>query len=396
MKRSARWISGLLLAAVPLGLFVTIRIMRARQEDCALRWVEKYIRYAQILPSRHQNIWNLNAVCEGNNAIAKVEKKFGVSARSRVDFGQLEFLADNFKEAQVSFDQASRLSPRDESVKSKIASWHHYQRVIQGIACQLPKGCLVTTVAPIVIERQTFWAVIFGQAHANSSGGIFDTGGAKVKDDSLRLAIFSQQNAVWRQDQQFSISKEGVFPINHQFFIQDTTGDTQPELIVSLMCFDSGGNRDYVQVFAWQNQKFVRIYDQPYRLSTWFDDLDHDGKYEIGSYIEIGGMVHAGQPRWQDIYAYKHERYVLANNDFPQEFRQWSHELREVLKIYPRDFGIWYYLGQAYETQKQFGPALKAFKQAKTLILNSPDAKEPYNRVMLKEIRAHIRAVQVR
>src|SRR5688572_29845679 len=104
-------------------------------------------------------------------------------------------------------------------------------------------------------------------------------------------------------------------------------------------------------------------------------------------------MCHADQPRWLTIYSFKNGRYVLANNDFPQEFRQWPHELREVLKYFPDAGEIAWHLGKAYETQRQFKLALRSYQKAADIYWQR-SKKDKSFKTKWRTVRADIRVLR--
>lgn len=354
MNRVARWIGIFLLCAAPLLLFGIIQHKKQQREDRAFAWVEKYVSYAKVLPSRNQKMWNYDAFHEGRNAINDVEEKLGISARSRATLGYLEFIGGSYQEAKKHFQEAAHLSPRDQLTIERIVEFNKYQKIEKVLMPLLQKRDEATGFAQISIQHQTIAVAIFLNKNASRKLVTFVTGS--------------------NQCQQIQFTASRYLPEFQQIFVRDLTGDGKPELIYIESQYDSGGGRDFVQVFTWRNNQFVAIYKQSDRLHSRFDDLDHDGKYEIESNTEIGDtMCHAAQPRWLDIYCFKNGRYILANNDFPQKFRDWPYKLLVSLKQYPQDGYLWRHLGKAYETQKHLKAALRAYKKAENIFTKSKD-----------------------
>jgi hypothetical protein len=96
--------------------------------------------------------------------------------------------------------------------------------------------------------------------------------------------------------------------------------------------------------------------------SCWIDDINHDGRYEIGERDSLGC---SSSPVWSDIYAYKNGRYVKSNQDFPWAFQPWVDQLRKIHKqdtYY--DNCVLPHLGEIYEILHQPRQALATYQEA--------------------------------
>jgi hypothetical protein len=150
-----------------------------------------------------------------------------------------------------------------------------------------------------------------------------------------------------------------------QLYVLDLTGDGVSEAAVWKLFMGASWMPSHVDVFAWRGHRLVKILGVSSSEPIWIEDLHHDGRYEIGNYYEIGlDLAHCEQPLWTDIYAYRQRQYVLANEDFPQEFQGRVEELRELLKCYPWDPEILEYLGILHEIEGRPKAALAAYRYA--------------------------------
>src|SRR5207249_12157704 len=105
----------------------------------------------------------------------------------------------------------------------------------------------------------------------------------------------------------------------------------------------------------------------------------------------------AGQPRWGDIYAWKRGRYVLADEDFPGQFRGWERQLRGVLHCYPNDPEIHEYLGIVCEIEGRPRAALAAYRSALFLYRSSSTSSDAaWFRSRLNAVGARIAEVRAR
>jgi hypothetical protein len=121
----------------------------------------------------------------------------------------------------------------------------------------------------------------------------------------------------------------------------------------------------FLHVFAWRGSHLTQILEVRSDFPLWIDDLNHDGRYEVGCYGTIGTDLYPVERlSWTDIYAYKQGKYVLANQDFPQEFRGKAKELREVLKYLPGHPEFLEYLGLVHEIEGHPKAARAAYQQA--------------------------------
>lgn len=120
-----------------------------------------------------------------------------------------------------------------------------------------------------------------------------------------------------------------------------------------------------MEIFTLGKGVLINSFGVESNWPIWIQDINHDGRCEIGTYHEIGEtMDHASQPVWMDIYAYKNGKYQLADADFPSEFRGWPVQLKQALHAHPGDPDILRHLGEAYAILGERRRALTSYDEA--------------------------------
>lgn len=231
-------------------------------------------------------------------------------------------------------------------MRARLAAAEEAGEIGSPLAPQLPRGVQVLGVVPLTQRgRDERWGVVYFQPGDPQQGSAYAW---------VRVRLYRAEHGklipvgppVPVSDPRFddpAATKVGVFG-------RDLTGDGTPELAVELMIQGASWAPSYLAVFSLRNDALQPLLGLTSSEPLWLEDLNGDGQCEAGNTYEIGmSMSHAAQPRWTDIYAFDGQRYVLSNQRFPQEFREWPQTLSGAIQAHPKDPEILDYLGRTAE-----------------------------------------------
>jgi len=129
-------------------------------------------------------------------------------------------------------------------------------------------------------------------------------------------------------------------------WVAGLTGDGLPEVAVQQVLIGASWIPSHLTILAWRGESSLRpILSVSGSFPQWVEDLEGDGRYEVGNSFEIGDLPHYQQPLWTDIYAYRSGRYVWADDCYPREYREWPAQLHAALRQHPGDVQLLHYLG---------------------------------------------------
>jgi hypothetical protein len=128
-------------------------------------------------------------------------------------------------------------------------------------------------------------------------------------------------------------------------FSTDINRDGKKELIVHD---DFGGTSGFGELKIY-NCKGLCIFDKKVEGDTYlwhpvkhipalnpdyFPDLDKDGVVEIivGRRAEDDRFDHVGQPWWFDVYKWDGRKYILADDQFPEFYKEELSEYKSIIK----------------------------------------------------------------
>jgi hypothetical protein len=276
-----------------------------------------------------------------------------------------------------SFERAIRRSRSDATARREYHEAGRLLWVFRAASTQISGG-----YHPLQIQRFNapggipLWAVLAAKVETGEPFG--------TKFVEPRLALFQERQGHYRNIWQSGVLGDprlkGETFDDVALYVADLTGDGVPEAAVSKVFIGGSWMPSHLDVFAWRGHQLARILGLASSQPIWIEDIDHDGRYEIGNYYEIGwDMFHWEHPYWTDIYAYRGGSYRLADGEFPRAFRGWAHRLRRALKKHPADPQILQYLGIVHEIEGRpraaFGALRSAARECAALLENEGDAR---------------------
>jgi len=314
--------------------------------DRAIRWAERLLAKAPATLRRGKDRCLiphtlLNAEAGFNGVIAK----YGATARAYRGLGQCQLRLGKYEGAVQSFERALTLSPSDGAAKAGRDRARQLLKVAQSAKPGLPAGnTVIQAEAWPTHADPELWLVLSAEV----------TDGAMDRLSDVHLSVMRRSGpgheVLWRSEALRDPRWDGRGFMDVQVCRLSPASYRTPHVAVWEVCSGGSWAPSHVEVLAWRNGRMTKILGVRSSEPLWIEDLDGDGWSEIGNCYEIGRyMSHAEQPRWTDVYAYRNGPWALANRHFPNEFRGWTTKLQSVLKEYPDDGHIRWYLRYAQE-----------------------------------------------
>jgi tetratricopeptide (TPR) repeat protein len=322
--------------AAALGDLVTLRTILVRAQADPLFMA----RELPELPSRK---------VEAGAALPEVEASFSRLVEEPggarllnawVGLGRVRHRLGRYPAAASAYREALRLNPQSQAARAGLALAERADLVSARLVRMLPQAARILAVSPL----EGLWAAVYYTPGDGRTGSDFTR---------VRAGLYREHAGELRpvgpplplRDPRYDDAYRDV-----RVFARDLTGDGRDEVSVELKSLAASSDPACLLVLTPHRGGWKQLLRLTSTEDLWLEDLDADGKYEVGSVYEIGcRMSHAEQPRWTDLYGYAGDRYVLANRCFPGEFREWPTALNEMLQVYPDDWEILDYLGRTQE-----------------------------------------------
>jgi tetratricopeptide (TPR) repeat protein len=288
-------------------------------------------------------------------------QKHGGSLRTYTGLAKTRMAQGDYAGATQAYRQALKYSPQSKSLQSDYKHAGECLNIFRKVSSSLPNRHQVIQVHKYPRnDTPAYWLVASAIVHHGKSY-------PDIKD--LRLTLYQRTattlKKIWQSQVLQDIRFAGGELNDLQLFITDLTRDGIPEVVVHKIIAGVSWLPSHLNVFEWHHDRLVEVLDLSSSFPLWIEDINCDGRYEIGNCYEIGwGIAHVDQPLWTDIYAYYNGRYRLANDRFPQEFKEWPHLLQKTLERHPNDYQIHKYLAISYEIGRQPGKALISYRAA--------------------------------
>lgn len=197
------------------------------------------------------------------------------------------------------------------------------------IEAQLPYGYHVQYVRPYpsyIAGEENLWAATYTGGVGGPQVGMYQVTktGMRCLDTAKKL-VHGDVDAEDTGEIQLAVTK--------------ISGDSTPLILTHSIFLGASWAPSRLSVFTLRSGKLVRLMQADGGEPLEITDLRHDGHWQVQATYEIGGsgMSHAEQPRWTDIYTYKIGRFVLSNEDYPDEFTHWLKDFKVTLHDYPGD-----------------------------------------------------------
>lgn len=296
----------------------------------------------------------------------RVIARTGGNATDWTGLARAQLGFDRYPEALASARQALALAPEDPAARETARRAERLCIRSRRIASLLQGGYRPLRLRPVPVSgSRVLWAVLCAQG----TGPLPDLDSpAGPTWSEPRLAIFEEANGNLRQVGALAPAGDPRFdgPVDEIcLHVHDLTGDGVPEFTVATSFHGASWLPSHVSVFSWRRDGLVRLLGVNSSEPLWIADLNHDGRFEVGNRYEIGTtMCHAEQPRWTDIYAWKGGRYVLADGDFPEQYRALAQCVRQGLQAHPDDYELLKYEGILCEIERRPAAARTAYREA--------------------------------
>ena len=142
-------------------------------------------------------------------------------------------------------------------------------------------------------------------------------------------------------------------------YVRDLDGDGRNEVVFIGVFYGASWTPSVLHVMGerpgkgWINSRPIPTHDP-----LWIDDLDGDGKIEVGGVNVIGATLsHSAQPRWPEVYRYQNGNLTRADSKYPKVYQPLQKEIDELLKENKDDFALLAYRGRC---ARILGPAAQA------------------------------------
>jgi tetratricopeptide (TPR) repeat protein len=335
------------------------RYATGSESERGLHWAERKLKKVFILPARKVSALSSE---EAGEAFQAVLAKYGGSPRAYIGLARCDLRSGDYPAAVSALGEAIRLSRSDATARSAHQDASRLLCILRAASTQIPGGHLPLQVHPFNAPGGiTLWVVLSAKVETADPFG--------TKFVEPRLFLFEEHQGYCRRKWESDVIRDPRLKAasfdDVALYVDDLNGDGVPEAAVSTVFVGGSWRPSHVDVFAWRGHQLAKSFGLTSSLPVWIEDIDHDGRYEIGNYFNIGwDMSHAEQPYWTDIYTYRRGHYVSANASFPREFRGWGRRLRAVLNQHPGDFEILKYEGVVCEIEGRRQAAFAAYRYA--------------------------------
>lgn len=299
------------------------------------------------------------------NAFDAALRKDKRDVRAYVGLAICEERAGSPADAIQDYRTALELAPTNTRARQGLRRAELFVRIGKLVGRDIPKGQRVLQVAPIRTGRRTDWVVLAASpqdpddedGRKSASLDLFTVRGRHVHRLSL-VRLIAEPGA----DDEF------VDPDFTDLFLRvanvDGTG-TETACVFGNVQSPPFLEPIQLDLFKPLRGSLRRTFEYTSDWPIWVQDINHDGRCEIGVYDEIGEMIYeVEEPRWMDIYAFRGGRYRLSDKEFPAAYRLMPQALRQVLHHHPFNGDIWEYLGKAYDIEREHRRAREAYRRS--------------------------------
>jgi len=331
--------------------------------ELSLAQAERELEAAAGLPAKEDR-----GAAQWRSHTKQLEQAFRAAAaqnpgRAHAGLGRCQVLLGRYGEAVTSYRKALKAVPRQSAAAADLNRARELAAIARTARPLLPKGSVVVQIAPFPVEHGKLWFVLSAELEPKKPWSDDEF----YRDARLRLFRDTAHGLAqaWRSEVLQVESGPGWTNDLRMYVLEEVP----PKVIVGEVFYGAGWAPAHLDVFAWKEGRLAKAFALDSAESFWIQDLNDDGRHEIGGFRQIGcGLAIAEMPRWSDIYAYEGEAYVLANERFPKEFARIGEEIRQRLEEHPDNYELLKYLGIYYEIQGDAGAALDAYRRAEAAL----------------------------
>jgi hypothetical protein len=298
--------------------------------------------------------------------------------------GDCYFLEGKYMDAISSYKQALKIDPNNDRALKGTEDAKQSLILISKVTPMLPEGYELIHIAPFINHSSNQIAVLIAKVSKN-----YPYWGHFGNMTNLRLFVFcetaNKYQKVWTSNVLFDATLATLI-------VHDITHDGKPDIIVCEIKVGGCRTPSHIDIFSTSERGWNKIFggssnEEPGVLK----DLNGDGKYELLLRNSVcNNLCHTEQPRWLSIFAYDGINYSLANNLFPEEFRELHQYMLSLIKKHPDNAELFYYIGQIYELFCDDKNALDTYRKSESLFSKQID-KYYFNRSILVEKKKFIK-----
>jgi hypothetical protein len=317
-----------------------------RAMSASLAWAERLLASIPEPPLKGDLADSHRGLDDLEEAFKDILAKYGPAVRTYAGLARCRARMSRYEATAHAVRLALLWSPSNPIIEVLLAQTDRLAEVRRSITRLLPAGNTVIRIQPYPSNAgPERWAILYGRHQGEDYDRDYE---------QVHLALYAEQGRSYRLlcrsnrliDSQFPDNRGDIDGFDHlSLYVCRLTGNRLPEILVHEVSPGGTWIPSHVDLFTLHNNRLARILDLSSSQPLWLEDLRHNGTYQVRNVYEIGAHIfHAAQPRWSDIYAYKRDRFVLADGDYPEQFAQWPARLRETLKRFPDDPEILGYL----------------------------------------------------
>jgi hypothetical protein len=238
------------------------------------------------------------------------------------------------------------------------------------------QGLDILGIKPIYRRKQTVgWAVVLARSHTAQGPAL-----PFPQISNVSLCLYGKEDENYRCFSRTSFLNDPRFgddpAISVALECADLNEDELDEVLVTLNHPGASWTPGCALVFNLSSNKLAYVATITSHYPINLTRIDGRNQWVIPATYSIGKtQPHFSQPRWTDYYRFDGRQMMLANSFWPQRFRHWPVELRDLLKEHPDDAELWYYLGRAFQALGNELDAATAWKKAISLGYQQPDWK---------------------
>lgn len=295
----------------------------------SVAWVERQVARVERGPGISDGDYGARyfAVLEALDAAEAVRTKYGDRPATQRLLGRIHFELGNYSEATIAFEAGgqndrSNLARQFGTTKTAFEA-SHPKRVIAHM-----------------VRLGDRWVIAHGDRQAETDDPIRPFLNVRMSVMKGGANLFTTAN-LKRPDWDESEMNEA------NLYVRDLDRDGKPEVVFMGVFYGASWTPSFAQVLSeskgsWRMSNAIHAHDP-----LWIEDLDGDGKIEVGGVNVIGmTLSHAAQPRWPEVYRFQSGRLGRSDSKYPSFYRPLQKEIDGLLKENKNDWELLAFRGR--------------------------------------------------